>query len=399
MSGRFVNATDQIALDAAGPRVTRVAGDAGTLAFTQGDDELVVTLGAAQPAGASFGITVDFEAAVPDSGSFMERAGLFRNEDGSGVWSVNEPDGTSTWLPVNDHPTDKATWRFEVTVPQGLSAISNGELEGTVGRDATGASTWTWDQSEPMASYLVLLLIGEYQAEEGGRSSTGVDLDHAAETGDVDLLHDYADVIDRQLSYFTDQFGEYPFDGYGIALADSPSGLAMETQGLPLFSRQDLDGSLGYLQQLLLSHEIAHQWFGNAVSPAQWDDIWLNEGWATYAQWMWLEHEGLDTVDALAERALAGVGQGGGPISRPDELFGNVSYDGGAAALHALRLTIGDEDFFAGARTWVSDHIDSSASTDDFQATMEQASGGDLDDFFDTWVHAAERPHTYPTQS
>jgi len=173
----------------------------------------------------------------------------------------------------------------------------------------------------------------------------------------------------------------------------------METQGMPLFSRTDLDGSSGYFQQLLLSHEMSHQWFGDAVSPAQWDDIWLNEGWATYAEWMWLDHEGLDTLDGLAQRALLQTAHGGGPVSRPDDLFGNVTYDGGGTVLQALRLTIGDTAFFAGAKAWVADHMDSAASTDDFQATMEAASGRDLDDFFATWVHAPDRPETFPTPS
>ena len=399
VSGRFLNATDQIALDDAGPTVTEVSAEGGELAYTQADDELIIDLGGVQPAGSDFEVSVDFTSTVPTSGNFLERAGLFRNESGPGVWSVNEPDGTSTWLPTNDHPTDKATWRFAVTVPEGLSAISNGALQGTRRDDATGSTTWTWDQSEPMASYLALLLIGDYETEDGGQSSTGVDLESAAETADVDDLDNYADIVDRQLAYLTEQFGTYPFDRFGIALADSASGLAMETQGLPLFSRQDLDGSVGYFQHLLLSHEMAHQWFGDAVSPAQWDDIWLNEGWATYAEWMWLDHEGLDTLEGQAQRALAGVAHVGGPVSRPDDLFGSVTYDGGGAALHALRLTIGDDAFFGGARAWVTDHMDSAGSTDDFQATMEAASGRDLDDFFATWVHASDRPETFPTQS
>ncbi|HZB42115.1 MAG TPA: M1 family metallopeptidase [Ilumatobacter sp.] len=396
VSGRFVNDTDQIALDAAGPRVGGVIQDNRALTFTHADDELIAALDAVQPAGSTFEITVDFTSTVPRSGNFLQRAGLFVNQDGPGVWSVNEPDGTSTWLPVSDHPTDKAAWRFEVTVPEGLSAIANGELEGTTRDGPTRSSTWTWSQREPMASYLVLLLIGDYEPRDGGRSTTGVKLDNVAEPPDAADLANYTSVVDRQLSFFAEHFGAYPFDRYGIALADSASGLAMETQGLPLFSEDDLDGSLGYFQHLLLAHELAHQWFGDAVSPAQWDDIWLNEGWATYAHWLWLDHEGLDTLDAMAERALVQTGHGGGPISRPDDLFGDVSYQGGAAVLHALRLTLGDADFFTGARAWVADHLDSAASTDDFQATMEAASGRELDDFFATWVHAPDRPATFP---
>ena len=183
VSGHFRNATDQIALDTAGPRVTGVAGDDGELAFTQADDELIVSLATAEPAGAPFAITVDFTSAVPKTGDFLERAGLFLNEDGPGVWSVNEPDGTSTWLPI-ERPSDR----------QGDVAIRGHRAGGPVGdrqrrarrdgrrRRRRGSSTWTWDQREPMASYLVLLLIGDYETIDGGRSTTGVELDQRRRT-------------------------------------------------------------------------------------------------------------------------------------------------------------------------------------------------------------------------
>ena len=358
-----------------------------------------MSLGEAMAAGAAFDVTLAFTSEIPDEGDFYERAGLFHGVSDDGVWSVNEPDGTSTWLPVNDHPTDKASWTFEVTVPEGMSAIANGELTGTTDV-ANGGTTWTWEQGEPMASYLVLLLIGDYERRSNGRSSTGIELAHVAPAGDMEDLDHYLPVVERQLEFFTEIFGRYPFDRYGIALADSMSGLAMETQGLPMFSHDELDGTLDELQHLLLAHELAHQWFGNAVSPAQWDDIWLNEGFATYAQWLWLEEAGFGSVEGQAESALALLGTmpgpGGGPVSDPDELFGQVSYDGGAVALHALRLTIGDEAFFEGARAWVQDHLDEAATTDDFQATMEAASGSDLDEFFAVWVDAEQQPSTFP---
>lgn len=395
-TGRLVNPTDQIALDAAGPDVSAVMVGGHPAEFEQVGDELIVRLDSPRSAGDEFLVSVSFNSEVPERGTFFERAGLFRGTRGRGIWSVNEPDGTSTWIPVNDHPTDKASWTFEITVPDGTSAIANGEHVGTLDDPVTGTETWTWDQEEPMASYLVLLLIGDYELREGGTSSSGVELDHVAPAGETGDLDAYDEVVDRQLTFFVDLFGEYPFDRFGLALAHSMSGLAMETQGLALFSADDLDGSVGYLQHLLLAHELGHQWFGNAVSPASWDDIWLNEGFATYCQWLWLDAEGLEPLEVNADRSLTAVRSGGGPVSRPDELFGTVSYDGGAVVLHALRLTIGDEAFFDGARAWVGDHLDGAASTDDFQATMEAASGQDLGEFFAAWVHADERPGAYP---
>ena len=249
-----------------------------------------------------------------------------------------------------------------------------------------------------MATYLVTMLVGDYVLVDGGTSATGVELAHAALRDEQEALDGYREVTDRQLSFFTERFGPYPFDRYGLALADSLPGLAMETQGLSLFSVADLDGSLGPLQHLLLAHELAHQWFGNAVSPESWNDIWLNEGFATYAQWMWLEEAGIGTVDGYAGAAL-GAMRDCLPLSRPCELFGPLVYEGGGATAHALRLTVGDDAFFAGLRVWVETHLDSTASTADLQAVMEQASGRDLSQFFAEWVDGTTPPSRFPEPS
>jgi aminopeptidase N len=211
-----------------------------------------------------------------------------------------------------------------------------------------------------------------------------------------DGLDGYADVTLEQLAYFEEVFGPYPFERYGLALADSMPGLGMETQGRSLLSAADFDGTLGERQQRLLAHELAHQWFGDAVSPATWDDIWLNEGVATYAEWLWLAELGGADVDALADAALAALPPSGWPLSQPAEMFGEVSYRGGAVALHAIRRTIGDEAFFDGLRSWVAQHDDGVGTTDGFQAVMESASGRDLDEVFADWVHADRIPDRFP---
>ena len=311
-----------------------------------------------------------------------------------GVWSVNEPDGVSTWMPVNDHPTDKATWSFTVRTDATLTAIMNGELESS--ETESGQRVWRWEQDEPMASYLITFLVGDYELVDDGATDSGVELRHAVLTSESATLDAYLEITRDQIEYFEALFGPYPFDRYGIALTDSEPGLAMETQGLSLFSSQDLDGSVGFIQHLLLAHELGHQWFGDAVSPGTWNDIWLNEGFATYAQWLWLDHIGLAELDTTASSTIARLPANGWPLSEPSEMFGVVSYDGGATALHALRRTIGDEAFFAGLRDWVATFIDSSAVTDDFQAVMEEASGESLDAFFQTWIHADEFPSRLP---
>ncbi len=403
ISGVVVVATDQLAFDAANidVREVTVAGSGEVLAmsraFELADRELLIPLSQALDRSQSFVATIDFCHQVAAQDDFFSAAGLFPTDEG--VWSVNEPDGVSTWMPVSDHPTDKATWSFAVTVPRGLTAITNGSLvDSTSGQSGVDGptTTWRWNQDEPMASYLITLLIGEYTLVNDGESATGVILDHAVLTENADALTPYLDVTDEQLTFFGELFGPYPFDRYGLALSDSVSGLAMETQGLSLFSISDLDGSLGYLQHLLLAHELTHQWFGNAVSPATWDDIWLNEGLATYGEWLWLDAQGLQNLESAASRAVMSNGNGGS-VYAPDELFGNVVYQGGAAAIHAIRRSVGDEAFFRGIRAWISNYLDSAATTDQFQDVMEQASGLDLDAVFAAWVYAAGQPDTFPT--
>ncbi len=395
ITGILAAATDRIAFDCDGPAVTSVQLDGTSAAFEHEGDELLIPLDGPRAAGEPFEVEIAFNSDIAGGDEFVD-AGVFPGFRHLGVWAVNEPDGVSTWMPVNDHPTDKAAWTFDVTVPEGLTAVANGVFLGSA--PAADGVTWTWGQSEPMASYLVTTLIGPYEIRDGGTSSTGVDLVHVVLDDRTDTLDPYLAVTDEQLAFFAERFGPYPFDRYGLALADSVPGLAMETQGLSLFSALDFDGSLGYVQHLLLAHELAHQWFGNAVSPAQWDDIWLNEGFATYAEWMWLDHVGLQSLDAAAEDALTALDAGGGPVRRPDELFSDVSYRGGAAALEALRRTVGDEAFMAGVRAWVQERVDSVGTTDEFVASMERISGVDLDAWEAAWLDAALLPDRLPPE-
>lgn len=394
-TGTLVRPATQIALDVDGPEVASVRSDGALASFTVSDHDLVVELGAERSAGDTFSVGVDFSTMVSDQDFFRGDVGLFPTKDG--LWSVNEPDGASTWLPVSDHPTDKATWTFQVTVPDGLTAVANGELVST--SEGPTGTTWSWRQSEPMASYLILLLVGDYEFVPDRVSPSGVVLDHVVLASAQTTIDPYLPVTRDQLAFFESLFGPYPFDRYGVAIADSVGGLAMETQGLSLFSSAQLDGTLGPLQQAFLSHELAHQWFGDAVSPASWNDIWLNEGFATYAQWLWFGELGIADVDDTARNTLGGLPAAGWPLAEPAELFGTVVYDGGATALHALRLTVGDDAFFAGLRSWVTTFADGAATTREFQAVMEATSGRDLDGFFQDWIYSRSVPSSFPDRS
>jgi len=286
-----------------------------------------------------------------------------------------------------------------VQAPEGLAAIANGDLE----QRGDAEQPWVWSQSEPMSTYLVQLIVGDYTVVTGAPFVSGdgdeIPLVHVVPTeAGVDLT-DYLEVTDEQLVFFENLFGPYPLDRYGLALvADFPRGLAMETQGRSMFNADTFDGPVGYEQHLLLAHELAHQWFGNAVSPAEWDDIWLNESFATYAQWLWLDEAGLGDLEGMATSSLGARQNGTEATGDPDarNLFGFESYDGGAVVLHALRLTMGDEDFFALLSSWVATNTHTSQSTAAFIALAEQVSGIELEEFFDSWLFATDLPDRFP---
>jgi len=385
----------EFTLDSTTPDVSAVTVNGTPAEFTEESPELRVTPAEPIASGESVEVSVTYSVdPAPIHSPVGLENGWFDTPGGSYV--LNEPDGARNWLPSNDHPSDKATYRFEVTVPAGLTAVANGELMShTTGE---GVDTWVWEESRPMATYLIQLLTGDYELVEG-TGPNGLPLLSAVLRSDLTTMQPYLDTIDEQIDFFDDLFGPYPLDAYGIAMSDSFPGLAMETQGRSLFSRDDFSsGSLDGYQQLLLSHELAHQWFGDAVSPAQWDDIWLNESFATYGEWLWLEHVGMGTVDSAAATALQNRRPGVTGDPTVGEMFGFNSYDGGAVVLHALRQTIGDEAFFTLLRRWVAENNGTSRSTADLIALANEVAGTDLTGFFDEWLFAANTPSSFPTR-
>ena len=581
-------------------RSVRVNGDRAQ--WSHADGELTITPRRGLRDHKKFEVRVAYDG-VPQT--LPDTSGFLHTDDGA--LEVGQPHGAATWFPVNDHPSDKASYTIEITVPRGLEAISNGELERRSSRGSR--TTWVWEAREPMASYLAMMAVGEFDVrayredridywdavdprlyepigartgdrfaysqagnlaykrlartidvpagggeltfwvlrdteptwdfffveahpvgsddwttlpDENGHTSRstgsvcpywlglhpflghyqapsaeGCDPEgttgewHAAsgpsgwyEQWRIDLSDYAGQQIEVSLSYAADDlvaypgvwvddieapqgstsfeddagpmdgwtvpgapagsepnpndwttgtaeispeplgstidasldqqpeiigwesslFGRYPFSAAGGIVDIAPIGFALETQTRPIYSTAFFtDAQSG---EDVVVHELAHQWFGDYLTIARWREIWLNEGFATYAEWLWSEHEGRGTAQEIfdfyanlipAEDPFWSVVIGH-PQSE-DLLFDISVYYRGAMTLHALRTEVGDELFFRLLRTWVREQAGGHVTIDEFMRTAERVTRTQLDDLFETWLFTPSKPEGIETQA
>jgi aminopeptidase N len=378
-------------LDLVGLHVSTVTVDGRRARATQTGEKVVVSAGHPLPARAAFTVAVRY-GGQPTPG-VVRGVGLPNGwiTNGATSFVLGEPDGARRWFPSNDHPTEKATFTFRVTVPAGLTSVANGHRVGPA--PAANATSTVWQEDAPMAPYLAELVVGPLTVEEqpgpGGvllRNAYATDT-RAASTPAV------ADTA-SMLTFFADRFGPYPFHEYGVVVPDMrDGGFGFESQTLSVLAPDLFAGR--FTASTVLAHELAHQWFGDDVSPATWSDIWLNEGFATYAEWMWEDH-------ALAVPLSANVSDArrrlGGPstaaVDNPgvDAMFAPVVYQRGALTLNALRNSVGDATFFQILQAYVRRYSGSSASTRDFIAVASQVAGRDLAPLLRSWLDPGPLP-------
>lgn len=370
--------------------VTSVEVNGRRARFTRSGDEMRITPGDALRKGRTFTAEVVY-GGVPQALSgpivFGSDYGWMKTSDG--VFVACEPNAASTWFPSSDHPSDKATFDITLKAPEGLTGVSNGRLVST---RTQGASTVAhWRESKPMATYLATASIGKFDVRTGrtpGGTPIYVAIDPVlAHSNAVDVYAVTAEATD----YWSKLFGPYPFEETGAVVDDMPqAGFSLETQSKPSYS--------AVRDESTIVHELAHQWFGDSVSVKQWKDIWLNEGFATYAQWLWAEHRGTRSAhDAF----LAGYNSRPGTSSfwqtevadpQRDTMFASAVYQRGAMTLQALRERIGDKAFFRLLPAWAKAHRYGNADTAQFTALAEKISGQHLGDLFDKWLYTTGRP-------
>ncbi|MFF3753958.1 M1 family metallopeptidase [Streptomyces sp. NPDC002018] len=373
---------------------------------------------------------------------------------------LGEPTGSMAWFPGNHHPSDKASYDIEITVPEGVRAVSNGELKSE--RTTAGRTSFVWHCAQPMASYLTTVAIGPYktekterteriarkqaaerkaakrqaaerkagerkagerkaeekQAEEkkaeekkaeekkpgqAGEKQAGqagetpekagkalaplpiyTAVDPAVAAGSARLLDELPGIVTWQ----EEIFGPYPFSSTGVIIGrKGDAQYALETQNRPFLP--------GPTSVATLVHELAHQWFGNSVTPKSWQDMWLNEGFAEYTEWLWAERTERVPVRQSFEDAYETEENWAFPPAEPSSAA-HISdppvYGGGAMVVHRVRETVGDAAFFRIVRGWLETHRHGNASTHDFTTYVERQAGRDLSEIWDTWLYGDEKP-------
>ncbi|MEV4759847.1 M1 family metallopeptidase [Micromonospora sp. NPDC049559] len=383
-------------LDLVGLTVDAVTVDGRRAAWSRTDHELTVVSRLADRK--SFTVEVRYHG-VPETamlpGTTLE-TGFMHTDDGAVV--AGQPEVAAFWYPVNDHPRDKATYTFAVTVPQGLTAICNGVPLGHSTRG--GWTTWRWAELTPMISYLATATVGEFRLTQSlhhGRPMV-LAVDSALPPG---LADDALGRTGEITDFLVGQFGPYPFEANGgIVDAYDNLAFALENQTRTVYSKYFFDEETTTGETYVVAHELAHQWYGDSVGLHSWQDIWLNEGFASYAEWLWSEHLGEGTPQEIFDFYYAQPDSAGYWAPAPgdpgvDGLFDDSVYTRGAMTLQALRMTVGDADFWRIARGWYARNRNGNGSTAEFIAYAERVSHRQLDALFDAWLFTATRP-AYP---
>jgi aminopeptidase N len=378
----------RFSLDFGRLRVAEVRVDGRPVKFLHRPDKLQVKPERAIGVGDSFRIEVRYAGKpLPISGRWGD---IGWDELTDGVLVASQPNGAPSWFPCDDQPGAKAPFRVSVTAATPYAVLVTGDLVSR--RRSAGNTTWVFERAEPTSPYLMSVQIGRY--EQIDLTAGGV-TQRAAIPPRLKTTFAYDFGRHGEIMAALERlFGPYPFREYVVVVTDDDLDDPIEAQGMAVFGRNFVDGRRTH--ERLAVHELAHQWFGNSVTVADWSHIWLNEGFATYAEWLWSGVSGGRTADAHAAEWHRWVA--GRPadvvVADPgvDRMFDPLVYKRGALALHALRKTLGTDAFFVMLRAWVAENQHSTVTTAQFRAHAQRYSREPLDGLFTAWIDRAALP-------
>jgi aminopeptidase N len=407
---RATQALSRFNLDFAGGGVAAVSVNGRAATWAREGEELVITPRRPLSKGRAFRVRVEAFTATPTKPdpAVASSAAFFTTPDGTAT--APQPNFAHLIYPSNDHPRDKASFTFRLDVPAGVTAVANGVLSDR--RERGERTTWTYHQRQPMAAELTQIAVGDFAVSSPGEHPGVLVRDVTPRRLQAELTPKLAVEL-QHLDWIEERVGGYPFDVYGSLVVDEDLGFALETQTLSIF---DLPWFTDYPEGLwnpVMMHELAHQWFGNSVAPWEWSDLWLNEGHASWYEFVWAQERGFlpedtagpdgpgpETLEELMRQVYALGDQWRsefGPVAQPlsgdpFQLFSPNVYSGGALVLYALRQEIGEQAFDRLQRAWVSRYEGESASTGDFIALASHVAGRDLETFLRSWLYGTTTP-------
>jgi aminopeptidase N len=393
ISARATQNLSRFDLDFLGPlTISKLAVDGKKAGFTRtGAQELVITPKRGLRRGARFTVSVTYSG-IPQQvdDPALGASGWVATDDGA--VGLNQPFGAATYYPVNDSPRDKATYSYRITVPKGLTALANGEPTGTWSKG--GKTTFGWQIRRQTSSELSMVAIGKFDVTKskaigGIPNITAIQTTLATKPGQGTAFNTLTGDL---VKWESGIYGRYPFDSTGGIIVKANVGYALETQSRPVYDQDSSD-----LDESTIAHELGHQWFGDSLTPVKWADIWLNEGFATYTEWLYAEKTSGVSVQKRFDQVYARPATDGRWALKTadpgrDHIFDWTVYDRGAMTLQVLRNKIGDKAFFALIRRWADQNRYGNVSTAAFIKTAEQVSHQNLGELFKAWLYTSGKP-------
>ncbi len=386
------NATQNLTrfdLDFSGPAISAVSVDGRAAAYTRSGGELAITPTAELENGQPFAVAVTYSG-TPGAGAGSDQPPVYQRgwtRYDQGVLVAAEPSGQSSWLPLNETPADKASYTFRITVAKPWVVAANG-LQKSVTDNGT-TRTYVWQTDNPMAPYLITLAIGHFTVQTYTVSNVMV-RNFFADGYPADAARAF-DSTSQMIIYFQSVFGPFPFEAYGVVAHNTKLNFSLEAQTLTVFGNS-------MVSEGVAAHELAHSWFGDSLTPARWQDIWLNEGFASFAADLWEEQVHGKTY---SDKAVSDLYQNilqrekevqiGNP--GPNAMFSFDIYNRGNMLLHALRARLNDDaTFFKILQTYTQRYYHANVNSQDFISIAEEVSGQNLDDFFQAWLYGKSMP-------